>query len=168
MLPTVAPKLGALIRGATGERVRYYGKIYLALTRPVSPIRHEAVRELTLDDLPLLEEAGVNGASFGGLNTLLTDGIVAGAIISGKLVAIAATTAIAANYADIWVRTDESWRKRGFATMAALIVAHRLQERGLIPVWSVGEDNMASLRVAEKLGFEEVSRSTNVIRGVQL
>ena len=168
MLPIVAPKLGALIRDATGERVCYFDEIYLTLTKPVSPIRHEAVRQFTLDDLPLLEEAGVKGDSFGGLNTLLTDGIVAGALVSGKIVATARTGSISANHADIAVGTDESWRKRGLATAAASTVIHSLQERGLIPVWSVGEDNMASLRVAEKLGFEEVSRLTNVFRGVQL
>ena len=36
--------------------------------------------------------------------------------------------------------------------------------RGHTPVWSCGEDNMASLQVARKLGFEEVSRLTYVIR----
>jgi len=32
-----------------------------------------------------------------------------------------------------------------------------------VPVWSTGEDNVASLRVARKLGFEEVGRRTYVI-----
>ena len=52
----------------------------------------------------------------------------------------------------------------GFATAAASIVTRRMQETHRIPVWSSGEDNMASLRVARKLGFQEVSRLIYVIR----
>ena len=29
---------------------------------------------------------------------------------------------------------------------------------GLVPVWSAGEDNETSLRIAARLGFDEVSR----------
>jgi RimJ/RimL family protein N-acetyltransferase len=31
-----------------------------------------------------------------------------------------------------------------------------------VPVWSTGENNVASLRVARNLGFEEVGRRTYV------
>ena len=71
------------------------------------------------------------------------------------------------SYADIGVATDEAWRGMGFASAAASIVARRVQERGLTPVWSAGEDNIVSLRVAAKLGFKEVSRRVylNICRG---
>ena len=164
VLPAVAPRLGALIREATGRRVCYYGDIYHTMTQRPEPFRHESVRQLTLDDLPILQAAGENGASFGSLRALLTEGVVAGAVVSGKVVATALTSAITEAYADIGVGTDEAWRGHGFATAAASIVAERVWEGGRIPVWSCGEDNMASLRVAEKLGFEEVSRLTYVIR----
>ena len=85
-------------------------------------------------------------------------------MVDGRIVGTAQTSAITARYADIGVSTDERWRERGFATAAASIVARRVQETGRTPVWSCGEDNMASLRVARKLGFEEVSRLTYVIR----
>jgi predicted GNAT family acetyltransferase len=61
------------------------------------------------------------------------------------------------------VYTKEAYRRRGFATAAASLVARRVQEAGQIPVWSAGGHNVASLRVAEKLGFEEVSRRVYVI-----
>ena len=44
------------------------------------------------------------------------------------------------------------------ATAAAALVAERVQAHGRIPVWSCGGTNVASLRVAAKLGFREVSR----------
>ena len=103
VLPAVAPRLGALIREATGRRVRYYSDIYPAMTKRPEPFGHEAMRHLTLDDLPVLEAAGENGASFGGLSALLTEGVVAGALVSGKIVATALTGAITEKFADIGV-----------------------------------------------------------------
>ena len=162
---TVAPRLGAMIREETGKRVCYYGDVYHILTRPAPVLSDPAVREMTLNEHDLLEAAGVDGASFGGLSVLLTEGVVASAMISGQIVARAQTGALTERYADIGVATDAEWRGRGFATVVASIVARRVQEAGRIPVWSCGEDNMASLRVAEKLGFKEVSRLTYVIKG---
>ena len=167
VLPAVAPRLGALIREATGKRVCYYGDIYHTLAEPSQAITDPAVRQLTFDDLDLLEAAGVDGASFGGLPVLLAEGVVAGAVVSGKIVATARTGALTDRYADIGASTKAEWRRRGLATAAASIVARRIQETGRTPVWTCGEDNMASLRVAQKLGFEEVARLTYVIRGAQ-
>ena len=45
---------------------------------------------------------------------------------------------------------------RGYATAAACIVASRLQDQGLIPIWSTGVGNPASMAVPAKLGFSEV------------
>ena len=164
---TVAPRLGWLIREATGKRVCYYGDIYHTLTKPAPVIDEPAVRELTMDDAGLLEAAGVNGADFrGGLPALLQLGTVAGAVVDGRIVSTAQTAAITGRYADIGVATDEQWRGRGLATAAASFIARRIQETGRTPVWSCGEDNMASLRVAQKLGFEEVSRLSYVFRQV--
>ena len=163
--PAVAPRLGALIRDATGKRACYYDDVYHTLTRPAPVIDKPAVRELTRDDLGLLE-AGVRGTGFrGGLMALLEHGAIAGAVVDGRIVGTAQTGALTARYADIGVHTDEPWRGRGFATAAASIVARRMQATGRIPVWSCGEDNMASLRVARKLGFDEASRLTYVIKG---
>lgn len=168
VLPAVAPRLGFLIREATGKRVCHYGDIYHTVTKRPKSFRHEAVHQLTLDDLPILEAAGENGVRFGGLHALQTgEGVVVGALVSGKIVAAAFTNALTETYADIGVATNEAWRGRGFATAAASIVAQRVWDGGRIPVWSCGEDNMASLRVAQKLGFEEVSRLTYVIKGAQ-
>ena len=163
--PSVAPRLGAIIREATGKRAWYYDDVYHTLTKPPPVIDVPAVREFTLDDMGLLVAAGVNGVDFqGGLPALIEAGTIAGAVVEARIVSTALTAAITDRYADIGVATDECFRGRGFATAAASIVARRIQETGRTPVWSCGEDNMASLRVAEKLGFEEVSRLTYVFR----
>jgi len=180
-----AVPLGDIIREKMGVQVRYYGDVYHVLSNPLlsgvkvvtqpflcHPLmrrglnyHNEAVRLLTLADLKLLESAPaeLQGGGFGSLRGLLSDGIVACAVVSDEIVSIAHTYARTAHYADIGVFTHENWRGRGFATAAASIVARRVQEAGQTPVWSAGEDNFASLRVAQKLGFTEVSRRTYVI-----
>ena len=162
--PTVAPRLGALMSEDTGKRVRYYEGIYHTLTKPAPLLEDPAVRQLTVDDIDLLSASAVDGAEFGGLCGLFLEGVVAGAVVDGQIVGTAHTSAVTDRYADIGVETREAWRGRGFATAAASIVARRVQEQGRIPVWSCGEDNVASLRVARKLGFEEVSRLTYLIK----
>ena len=161
---SLAEPLGAVIERETGARVRYYGDVYHTLTRPAATFHATAVRELTSRDLPVVEAAPaeVQGGGFGNALTMLEEGVAAEAIVEGRLVGIAHTSAITERHADIGVSTLEPWRGRGFAAAAASIVARRVQERGRIPVWSAGEDNFASHRVAAKVGFLEVSRRVYV------
>jgi len=160
-----ATALGEIIEEEMGVPVRYYGDIYHILSKPIFNFPNEAVRQLTFEDLKLLESAPaeVQGCGFGNPRGLLSEGIVACAIVSGEIVAIAHTSARTKCYADIGAFTLKEWRGYGLATAAASIVAKRVQETGQIPVWSTGADNIASLRIAQKLGFTEVSRSTYVI-----
>jgi len=160
-----AVALGKIIEEEKGVQVRHYGDVYHVLNTPVVDFRNEAVRQLTLADLELLESSPgeVQGAGFGSPRGMLSEGIAACAIVSDRIVAIAHTSARTDGYADIGAFTLEGWRGRGFATAAASIVARRVQESGQIPTWSAGEDNFASLRVAQKLGFVEVFRRTYLI-----
>ncbi len=161
-----AGDLGGIIEVRTGGTVRYYGDIYHVLRGPVARLHCEAVRLLTPDDLELVEAAPaeVQGSGWTSPREMLEEGVVAGAVVKGGLVAIAFTHARSARHADVAVNTLRKWRGRGFAGAAASLVAQRLQEAGQIPVWSTGEGNRASLRVAQKLGFTPVARRTYVIR----
>jgi predicted GNAT family acetyltransferase len=69
---------------------------------------------------------------------------------------------VSEKYADLSVVTAGPWRGRGMATACAGLVIAEIRRSGRVPVWSTGEDNVASLRVARKLGFEEVGRRTYV------
>lgn len=157
--------LGAIIEREMGVRVRYVDEVCHVLNRPLMTFHHEAVRQIGVADLELLQSAPPEfRASFwGSCHPLLSDGFVACAIVSGQIVATALTAARSERYADIGVYTHEDFRCRGFATAAASIVAKRVQEAGQTPVWSADADNPPSLRVAHKLGFTEVSRRTYVI-----
>lgn len=160
-----AEPLGTLIETETGTSIRYYGDVYHALLEPAHSYPNEVVRLLTLEDVERLAKAPteVQGNGYKTREAMVTDGIVAGAVVDGNIVAIAHTYAETDLHADIGVSTLEAWREKGFATAAASVVAQGIQSKGKVPAWSCGEDNTASLRVAEKLGFTEVGRRTYVI-----
>ena len=162
---SVAPKLGALIRASTGSRVAYYGDIYHTLTRSVVAHSHPDVRLLTVDDRALFDGVpdDLKPGMRGDVEIVLREGFVAGAVVEGRVVSVAHTNAITERYADIGVFTHQDYRNRGYSTAAASIVASSIRETGRTPVWSCGEDNLQSLRVAAKVGFSEVSRRTYVI-----
>ena len=160
-----AAALGALIESDTDKSIRYYGDVCHALLEPVHHYPNEAVRLLTLEDVERLAKAPaeVRGNGYKTHAAMLTDGIVAGAVVDGNIVAIAHTYAETDLHADIGVSTLEPWREKGFSTAAASLVAQEIQARGKVPAWSCGEDNLASLRVAQKLGFTEIARRAYVI-----
>jgi RimJ/RimL family protein N-acetyltransferase len=160
-----ASPLGKIIEKEAGRRVRYLHEICYTLDRPVNAFDNESVRQLSLADLDLLASAPValRAGLWSNLRELLVEGIVACAVISDRIVATALTTAYTDRYADVGVYTQEGFRCRGYATAAAALVARKVQQGGRVPVWGAGEHNMASRRLAEKLGFVEVSRRRYVI-----
>ena len=160
MSADMASQLATLIKQDAGVRCRQYGDVYHTLGGRVNEFTVPEVRPLVLEDEGLLAAYRSNPLEMGfaTFEDLLTNGAAAGAVVEGSLVALAHTNAMTARYSDIGVATDEPWRGMGFASSAASIVARRIRERGRTPVWSAGEGNAASLRVADKLGFVEVSR----------
>ena len=160
-----ATPLGALVEADRDTTIRYYGDVYHALLKPVHSYPNASVRLLTPEDVTHLARAPaeVQGNGYKTHEAMVTEGIAAGAIVENNIVAIAHTYAENDLHADIGVSTIETWREKGFATAAASLVAREIQARGKVPVWSCGEANIASLRVAEKLGFTEVGRRTYVI-----
>jgi predicted GNAT family acetyltransferase len=85
-------------------------------------------------------------------------------VIDGELVAVAYTAARGARLADVGILTREDWRNRGLSTAAAALVCADIQAAGQKPVWGTSAENVASQRVAAKLGFAEVSRRVYVCR----
>jgi RimJ/RimL family protein N-acetyltransferase len=161
----VAPALGRIIEAGMGRGVRYLDDVTHLLTEPVRVRRDEAVRRLELADLALLKAAPLElrASLWRDTRQLLAEGIVAGTVVSGRIVATALVAACSERYADIGVYTREGYRGRGYATAAASLVAQAVQEEGRTPLWGAGSHNRASQRVAQKLGFREVSRRRYVI-----
>ena len=163
--PGHAETLGQHIAAKTGSAVKYYVEIHQALFEPTCPYSNEVVRLLTLADVEHLAKApeGVQGYSYQTPKDVLTTGPVAAAFVNDNIVSIARTYAQTDSHGGISIYTLEEWRGKGYATSAASLVAETLQAMGKVPVWSCGEENVASLRTAQKLGFVEVSRRIDIV-----
>jgi RimJ/RimL family protein N-acetyltransferase len=135
--------------------LHHLGDLFYTLeTAPIAH-PHPAVRLLGPDDVPLMQRypPQVWGNSYRTFEELLTKGAAAGAVIDGELVAVALVSAVNPRYADVGVHTREPFRRRGLSAAAASLVAEAVRYRGLVPIWSTGGNNLASQRVAEKVGF---------------
>ncbi len=139
--------------------------VYYTLDQAPVPHQHPSVRPLTDDDVALLEEAPVplRPVGFGSLLAALTGGVVAGAIVDGRVVSTVSMTVSSENYADLSAHTLEAWRRRGLGTAAACLASRLVRARELTPVWSTVEDNRGSRRLAERLGYTEVGRRAYLV-----
>jgi GNAT acetyltransferase len=160
-----APALKAVLERELGLAARLYDDVFYVLEQAAIRHEHPSVRRLNEDDADLVDRAPsvLHPAGFSSTVAALTGGVAAGGIVDGNLVSIISMTVSSEEFADIGGHTLERWRNRGLASAAAYIVARELQTRGFRPVWSTGEDNVRSQRVAEKLGFREFGRTAYVI-----
>ncbi|EKU98991.1 putative acyltransferase [Leptolyngbya sp. PCC 7375] len=162
----IAKQLGSVIESALAHSVSYMDDVYFVPGRRIPKIGHACVRELTLKDMPLLEKTANDELKIGcwrDSRSLLTDGIIAAAIVDQQIVATSGTAALSDGYAEIGVYTEPAYRRQGLALAAASLVVNRVQETGRVPVWSAGSTNVASIEMAKKLGFKEYARRTYVI-----
>ncbi|MEJ7902120.1 MAG: GNAT family N-acetyltransferase [Thermomicrobiales bacterium] len=145
--------------------MRMMDDVYHLLTRRVPPMSTPSVRILTPADRDLVAAASpaLIGNGVDRLLMTLEHGHVAGAVREGELVALAYTFATSERHADIGVVTYPQWRGQGLATAVTSLVAQAIQADERIPVWSCGGTNLASLRTAARVGFEEVSRRVYLI-----
>ena len=162
----IAPTLGEIISSQLMTPVSFLDDVYHVPQGQILPFEHKWVRRLTSEDLALLEtlphEAQPIGF-WGDLRTSLREGLVAGAIVNGEVVATSFVAARGQRYVDVGVYVLENHRRCGLATAVASLVTRSVQSDGLVPVWSCGSHNLPSLKLARKLGFVEVSRRTYVI-----
>jgi len=150
---------------ANASSMRLMDDVYYALYRQFLAIPKRGARLLTAADRELVDQMPPDMIGDGSERLLATldSGHVAGAIRDGALVSLAYTFATSERHADIGVVTHPEWRGQGLATSVASLVANAIRRDHRIPVWSCGGSNIASLRIAARLGFEEVSRRTYLI-----
>ncbi len=166
--PAAADAVAALIAKETGVPCTLYGDLYHVLRQPVRMFSHPDVRLFGPNDVDFVrralpEELGKPDK----FARTVAWGIHAAAVADGRIVAYAYTSARTGGQANIGVETCAAHRNRGYCSAAASLVAHAVQQAGEIPVWSAGESNAPSLRVAAKLGFELIGRKTYVGRRLQ-
>ncbi len=119
-------------------------------TRPLGPPDAPMVARLLHGEGDWLTDA------FGSVAALLAEGMADGVEEDGRLVAVAATWAIAAPYAEIGARTDPSARGKGYATACAHALMTAVAAKGLLPQWTTFTDNATSLGLAQLLGLVPV------------
>lgn len=66
---------------------------------------------------------------------------------------MACTFYVGERYEEIGVATEPDHRGRGLSAASAAALCADIRARARCPSWTTSPDNVASLRVAEKLGF---------------
>lgn len=167
--PALAGPLARVIELETGRGTTPVEELYYLLDGPVATATHPAVRLLTHGDVPMMEAAtdalGMQGWRLGSAAALVRESVAAGAVVDGELVAVGFAGYAGDRHAEVGIVTRQDHRNRGLSTAAGALVCAELVRRGRTPVWSTSEENVASRRVAAKLGFGEVSRRVYLNRG---
>ena len=116
------------------------------------------LRRLTADDADTVRHLSPGlqfiGNTWGGPAGLAATGLGWGAYSDGRLVSISATFLQGDTVEDIAVATEADFRGRGLAGACAGFLCQDVQRRGKRATWTTSASNHASLRVAEKIGFQ--------------
>jgi RimJ/RimL family protein N-acetyltransferase len=143
----------------------WLGDLHYTLEEAPRAYQHPLVRLLDVPDIPRFQHAPpqIQPGGYRTYEEALTEGSAAAAIIDDRIVALADNSASNRRYSDIGVFTLEPYRRRGLSSAAVYLVAQAVRARGRTPIWSTGSDNLASQRVAAKVGFQPYGRMEYVI-----
>jgi hypothetical protein len=146
-----------LLRAAAVD-LEVWDRVVFALEgRPRLPRPERPVRRLGAADAGAL--AGLSGDvawvanTWGGPAGLASSGTGWGAFADRRLVSVACPFFVGDRYEDVGVVTEQGFRGRGLSTACAAAVCRDILGRGRLPSWTTTVDNLASARVAAKLGF---------------
>lgn len=106
--------------------------------------------------------------SWGGPATCAASGTAWGAFVDGRLVSVAVSFFVGDRYEDLGVVTEPGFRGRGLSSACAGALLKDILQRGRLGSWSTSPDNLASLRVAEKIGFRWVRNDRLYAVGVSI
>jgi RimJ/RimL family protein N-acetyltransferase len=127
---------------------------------PDAPEPGATVRRLGPEDdwrlWGLRTDTGWISKTWGGPAGLASSRRAFGAFVDGELASVAAPFFVGDRYVDVGVVTERAWRGRDLSPACAGALARDLLAQGLRPSWTTSPDNVASLRVAAKLGFARV------------
>lgn len=117
-----------------------------------------AIRRLGANDTHhlqnLSEESRWISKTWGGPAGLAASGYAWGAFAGDRLVAVANAFFLGDRYEEMGVVTEPEFRGRGLSVACAGALCEEIKVRGHTPSWTTSTDNLASIRVAEKLGFQ--------------
>lgn len=81
-----------------------------------------------------------------------------GVFINDQLASVSCTYYVGQTYQDVAVTTERNFQGKGLCTACAAALCREILTKGFLPIWNTALDNPASIRVAEKLGFELVKK----------
>jgi RimJ/RimL family protein N-acetyltransferase len=145
---------------AAFDRVGVWDRVEYLLHRPSSARTVEGfeIRRLGAADAPALTGLSTRSAwvhdTWGGAEGLAASGYAWGAFDGPVLASVACTFFLGRRYEELAVATEPAYERRGLSTACAAALCEDVHARGRVASWSTSPDNVASIRVAEKLGFE--------------
>jgi RimJ/RimL family protein N-acetyltransferase len=162
-----------LVRAACPDLVAWERVVYqLEDLRPISTPAGVEIRRLEETDEPEIAELGPESAwvvkTWGGPGGAANSGMAWGAFVKGKLASIACPFFVGLQYEDLGVATEPPYRGRGLSAACAYALIQDVLERGKRVSWNTSTDNMASIRVAEKLGFRFARHDRLFVTGVEI
>lgn len=131
-----------------------------------------AIRRLESEDAyhlwGLTPESAWISKTWGGPFGLAASGCAWGAFLNGQLVSVAATWYLGSVHEELGVVTEAAFRGCGLSAACAAALCTDVRSRGHRPTWSTSPDNLASLRVAEKIGFSILDRARLYVIGTPI
>ena len=125
--------------------------------------------ELRTLDLTLLQGCEWKGEIeeyTGSLENFLAHGFGVCLLQQGEIIAEAYAPFVGAGTVEIGAVTHEAGRGRGYGALTCARLIQTCLERGLVPYWSCDADNLASLKLARRLGFQNQADYTiEIYRG---
>jgi GNAT superfamily N-acetyltransferase len=79
------------------------------------------------------------------------------AVVEERAICWCTAEYVSAQRCGIGIATDPAYERRGVATATAARFIRDAQQRGIVPYWECASWNSASMRVAQKLGFELIA-----------
>ena len=130
------------------------------------------VRRITADAIPDLEALSPETSwlvkTWGDTAGLAASGMAWGAWSNGRLVALACTFFLGNSIEEIGVATEPEHRGRGLSVACAGALCQDIRARGRLPSWTTSPDNIASQRVAAKLGFTHQRDDVLYVTGMSI
>lgn len=150
------------------DRVVFELKTKPALGLPAKQL----IRRLEPDDVyhlqRMLPEINWIWNTWDGPERLAASGYAWGAFANERLVSVACSFFVGDHYEDIGVVTESEFRGLGLSVACAGKLCEDIQSRGKQPSWTTSPDNLASVRVAEKLGFVLHRHDVLYVTGVSI
>lgn len=145
--PEAADWLADLLPGWTANRARLY--------RSGDPGRLPMAREgeVRLTDLAAIEREPIDAELLQELREAAARTEIAASFANGRPVAFCYAGWVTETLWDVAIDTVEDFRRQGHAGRVAAFMIRRMAKGGRRPVWCALEENPASWKLAEKLGF---------------